>query len=461
MKKISNQNNGITLIALVITIIVLLILAGVSISMLAGNNGILTNARKAKIATEEAQIEEMLKLEILGAMINSNQKLNIKELKANLNNKGITAEECGPTVIVYLNGKTYSIDDEGLQKELVPGLYYAGTDDLIMTWEELIDTDNTNMLQLTNGSLQRKAFDLSSVQDKNGNTVGNRMVKLIIDPSVTNIEYMPGLYQVAEIILPNTITNINNSAFASCSGLERITIPSGNIGYGILNDCTSLKELVIGDSVTSLQYPILGNVFDLEKLVIGEGITEIPNNFLASQCGKLKELRLGKNIERIGDYAFCNAVDNLKELTLPENLKTIGERAFAEFREMESISLPEGIESIGVQAFEEWYKLKKIVLPSSLRQLGRLAFIDCSALEEVIILNGLTTLNENVFSGCAKLRKIVIPTSITKIEYQSSFSYLTDIYYTGTEEQWQSIDINSLLQGNIGNVNMHYNYEMP
>ena len=91
MKKISNQNNGITLIALVITIIVLLILAGVSISMLAGDNGILTNARKAKIATEEAQIEEMLKLEILGAMINSNQKLNIKELKANLNNKGITA----------------------------------------------------------------------------------------------------------------------------------------------------------------------------------------------------------------------------------------------------------------------------------------------------------------------------------------------------------------------------------
>ena len=60
---INKQNNrGITLIALVITIIVLLILAGVSISMLTGENGILTQASKAKKATEEAAKEENSKL---------------------------------------------------------------------------------------------------------------------------------------------------------------------------------------------------------------------------------------------------------------------------------------------------------------------------------------------------------------------------------------------------------------
>ena len=52
------KKNGITLIALVITIIVLLILAGVSIAMLTGENGILTQAQKAKNETEEARIEE-------------------------------------------------------------------------------------------------------------------------------------------------------------------------------------------------------------------------------------------------------------------------------------------------------------------------------------------------------------------------------------------------------------------
>ena len=58
MKKKLKQMKGITLIALVITIIVLLILAGVSIAMLTGENGILSQAQKAKEETENAQAEE-------------------------------------------------------------------------------------------------------------------------------------------------------------------------------------------------------------------------------------------------------------------------------------------------------------------------------------------------------------------------------------------------------------------
>ena len=66
MKKCSKKRNGgITLIALVITIIVLLILAGVSISMLTGDNGIITQAQKAKEKTEEAKIREEQQLESL------------------------------------------------------------------------------------------------------------------------------------------------------------------------------------------------------------------------------------------------------------------------------------------------------------------------------------------------------------------------------------------------------------
>ena len=58
-KKVLERNErGITLIALVITIIVLLILAGVSIAMLTGQNGILTKAQNAKNRTEEAQANE-------------------------------------------------------------------------------------------------------------------------------------------------------------------------------------------------------------------------------------------------------------------------------------------------------------------------------------------------------------------------------------------------------------------
>ena len=58
------NNKGITLIALVITIIVLLILAGVSIAMLTGKNGILTQATNAGDATRKADIEEAIKLAV-------------------------------------------------------------------------------------------------------------------------------------------------------------------------------------------------------------------------------------------------------------------------------------------------------------------------------------------------------------------------------------------------------------
>lgn len=60
------KNNGITLIALVITIIVLIILAGVSVAILTGENGIITKAREAKEATEIADIKERVQTDILG-----------------------------------------------------------------------------------------------------------------------------------------------------------------------------------------------------------------------------------------------------------------------------------------------------------------------------------------------------------------------------------------------------------
>ncbi|MCI8444764.1 MAG: hypothetical protein HFJ37_06455 [Clostridia bacterium] len=58
------NNKGITLIALVITIIVLLILAGVSIAMLTGNNGVLTQAKNASSDTKVAEAKESVSLKV-------------------------------------------------------------------------------------------------------------------------------------------------------------------------------------------------------------------------------------------------------------------------------------------------------------------------------------------------------------------------------------------------------------
>ena len=67
-KQMNKKNNGITLIALVITIIVLLILAGVSIATLTGENGILTRANESKTQTEIGEEEEAIRLAYNGVM---------------------------------------------------------------------------------------------------------------------------------------------------------------------------------------------------------------------------------------------------------------------------------------------------------------------------------------------------------------------------------------------------------
>ena len=68
------NNKGITLIALVITIIVLLILAGVSIAMLTGDNGILTQAGRAKYTQIEGQVREEINLAVQAAKMFAEQK---------------------------------------------------------------------------------------------------------------------------------------------------------------------------------------------------------------------------------------------------------------------------------------------------------------------------------------------------------------------------------------------------
>ena len=137
----SNSSNGITLIALIITIIVLLILAGVSISMVIGNNGILTKATKAKTETNTSTSQEELQMEINALAIdyynsnstasnlraylkekykdsNNNEYENFNKIKENLKNnynKDATINTSG--IEITYDSITFTIDENGTVKE--------------------------------------------------------------------------------------------------------------------------------------------------------------------------------------------------------------------------------------------------------------------------------------------------------------------------------------------------------
>ena len=124
LKNVTKQRNntGITLIALVITIIVLLILAGVSIAMLTGQNGILTQAQNASTQTEIAEAKEKAQMDIMAWQ--SERLQNGQD--ATLNNE---------TVKTILTGKDYV-------KELKDSSFISVKGDHVILYSDLYTTGN-------------------------------------------------------------------------------------------------------------------------------------------------------------------------------------------------------------------------------------------------------------------------------------------------------------------------------
>ena len=116
--KLKNNRKGITLIALVITIIVLLILAGVTIATLTGDNGILTRASEASEETKQSNAEEQVKLAVLGS-IGTDGNIDNNELKTNLekieNITGVpeTITDAHYPLTVNIDGYNITINKDG------------------------------------------------------------------------------------------------------------------------------------------------------------------------------------------------------------------------------------------------------------------------------------------------------------------------------------------------------------
>ena len=135
-----NQNKGITLIALVITIIVLLILAGISISMLSGDNNILKRAGEAKDKTELESLKEEVKIVMSNRTIEktiagTNSKTLKQDLESGINNGEV--EEINKadgttkyTDVCYVtkNGKTITVYEDGEVEEGKVSIWKGVTD---------------------------------------------------------------------------------------------------------------------------------------------------------------------------------------------------------------------------------------------------------------------------------------------------------------------------------------------
>ena len=123
MKDIFEKNKGITLVALVITVIILIILASVSLSVLFSENGLINKAKEGTSKYEDEAIRESINLAVLNASSNTGLKLDENILKNELDKKlgegkytYTINEETGEVTVVY-NGKEYKIGTNGVIEE--------------------------------------------------------------------------------------------------------------------------------------------------------------------------------------------------------------------------------------------------------------------------------------------------------------------------------------------------------
>ena len=258
---IKKKEKGITLIALVVTIVVLLILAGISISMLTGENGVITQANKSSVKNDNGTVAEALKLKISQYLmdnqideqstlqrlkddniINEAQEINIKELLGEklktgngANNKDvyvIEKNETGEYELFYYDKKQNSTNIGYLFKENV---------------KQAADSKYFDITEDGEISIKRE-YGYYWTGDWDNWTLEELVIPSEVDGiTVTSIAdgFMGGNEKIKKVYLSDSIIRIGDSAFLKCRNLTSITIPNSvtSIRSRAFEDCSSLTTV--------------------------------------------------------------------------------------------------------------------------------------------------------------------------------------------------------------------------
>ena len=280
------------------------------------------------------------------------------------------------------------------------------------------------------------------------------------------------------VTIPAGITSIAPWAFHGCSGLTEILVDSGSGSFasadGVLytKDMTSLVCYPAGKAGTS--YDIPASVTDiraaafwgcgsLTAVSIPNGVTAIGDQAF-SRCGVLR-FDIPDSVTSIGTYAFA-VCDSLTGVRLPAGLTELSDYIFAWSQNLYDVIIPGSVTSIGSGAFSGT-KITCLVIPDGVTEINDEVCVWCGSLSSVILPDGLTrigigafsgtqiqnltipegvtSIGENAFIWCSQLQVVAIPQSVTSVG-NSAFegcNALDVIYYSGTQEQWDQIEIGS------------------
>ena len=274
------------------------------------------------------------------------------------------------------------------------------------------------------------------------------LTSLVIPDSVTNIgDYAFAFCRsLTDIVIPDSVTSIGNWAFWNCRSLTDIDIPDSvtSIGDNAFQFCSSLSTIAISDSVTSIGNNAFCDCRSLTGIDIPDSVTNI-GDAAFSGCKSLRTIVIPDSVTSIGNNAFCDC-SSLSNLVLPDSVTRIGGGAFSGCLLLEYISIPKNVICLNVNPFVNWdgkleclspnyiyeddvlfnkdkskivsfrnLNIESYIIPNSVTSIGDAAFSGCRSLSDIVIPDSVSSIGDAAFSGCRSLTEIVIPNSVTSI----------------------------------------------
>ena len=332
------NKKGITLIALVVTIVVLLILAGVSINLVLDNNGIIAKSKDARNSAIESDEKEKVEMAYVSAALKKlGDTVTAEELQEELDSSVGTGKtdvttNGDDTLNVLFSDTEHNFNvDEGKVEKAKPITNNYGED-----WEVA--------WTYTNG--------VWSNQIKKGEKAEGDVVAKF--------------YKTGNRIKPDGFTwSDTGDVFTFEEGDEYRLVVEGN---GPIGDLVTAE----GTNITSA----FG--WMLQSVMYMKGAT---NTCIMPY---VKELVICDGITSIGNYAFCGA-SSLEKLSIANTVTNIGDYAFLYDVNLANVKLPNKIENIGYTAFKET-KIQNITIPNSVKKLSGAIFANCGNLARIKFL---------------------------------------------------------------------------
>ena len=255
---------------------------------------------------------------------------------------------------------------------------------------------------------------------------------------------------VTSVIVPDGVSRIPGSAFRGLKDLRTVAIPSGVsiIDEYAFDGCSNLTSLIISHGVSTIGDRAFQGCSSLRSTVIPDSVTHI-GGYAFNGCTSLTAAPIGDSVKYIGSRAFAGTA--ISTIRIPYCTMEIGSYAFYNCKKLTTLNFDARDCSVGEESvlYEETGEFFS-------------AFPNCDALSTINFGYSVVNIRDYAFRGLKGLRKVTISDRVQRIgrEAFKDCGNITDVYYTGSREQWTAIDFR-LDNLDLMNANIHFNCDVP